>query len=245
MLKLTRRLLITMTAVLLGLTGLTACGGQPDPAEESAASEANTPDPIQPQSEDSPTALSGEQEAGSTLIVYFSVPETSDPEGMTEEEENSTHVVDGQVLGNTQYVAQLIEETTGAGVFRVETAEELPLDHESLVDQARQEQGSNARPELKSLVSNLESYDTIFVGYPIWWSDLPMVMYTFFEQHDLGGKTIIPFSTHGGSNLAGTVESIQELAPDSTVVTDAFTISRNDMDDADTEVAAWLGNLGY
>ncbi|MFD3308654.1 flavodoxin [Streptomyces sp. NPDC058656] len=179
-----------------------------------------------------------------TLVAYFSVPETDDPDNMNENEENSTHVVDGKVLGNTQYVAQIIEERTGAEVFRIETAEELPLDHQALTDLALKLQEGNERPKLKSLIPKLEEYDTVFIGYPIWWYDLPMPMYTFLEQHDFSKKNIMLFSTHGGNRLSGTVEIITETLSDSTVISNAFTISRDDMDNAESEVDSWLDSLG-
>ncbi|MEV4033560.1 flavodoxin [Streptomyces umbrinus] len=179
-----------------------------------------------------------------TLVTYFSVPETNDPNNMTADEENSTHVVDGKVLGNTQYVAQIIEKRTGAEVFRIETAEELPLDHGTLEDLALEQQEANERPKLKASVPNLKEYDTVFIGYPIWWYDLPMPVYTFLEQHDFSGKNIILFSTHGGNRLGETVGSITEKLSDSTVISNAFTISRDDMDNAETEVGDWLDSLG-
>ncbi|MFF3712961.1 flavodoxin [Streptomyces phaeochromogenes] len=191
-----------------------------------------------------PTKIDRPLEKSRTLIAYFSVPETEDPDNMSDDEENSTHVVDGKVLGNTQYVAQIIEKRTGAEVFRIETAEELPLDHATLEDLALEQQEGNARPKLKTLIPNLEDYDTVFVGYPIWWYDLPMPMYTFLEEHDFGGKDIILFSTHGGNRLSGTVETITETLSDSTVISNAFTISRDDMGEAEAEVGGWLDSLG-
>ncbi|MFE5706229.1 flavodoxin [Rhodococcus koreensis] len=178
------------------------------------------------------------------LIAYFSVPLTDDPNDMNEDEANSTHIVDGRVLGNTQYVAQLIQARTGAELFRIETTEDLPLDFSMLEEQALREQEAGARPDLKALIPNLADYDTIFLGYPIFWYDLPMPVYTFLERHDFAGKTIIPFSTHGGSRLSGTVEIITETLSGATVAGNAFTISRDDMDDAEAEVGAWLDVLG-
>jgi flavodoxin len=163
---------------------------------------------------------------------------------MTENEENSVHVVDGKALGNTQHVAQIIEKRTGAETFRIETAERLPLDHEALSDFALEQQEGNKRPKLKAQISNLEEYDTVFIGYPIWWYDLPMPMYTFLEQHDFSKKNVILFSTHGGSRLSGTVEIVTKTLTDSTVISNAFTISRDDMDNAEAEVSNWLDSLG-
>ncbi len=182
-------------------------------------------------------------DAARTLVTYFSVPETDRPDGMTEDQANSTHVVDGVVLGNTQYVAQLIGARTGAQLFRIETAEPLPLDHATLENHALELQEQNARPKLKTTIPNLAAYDTVFIGYPIWWYDLPAPMFTFLEQHDFSGKNIILFSTHGGSRLSGTDEKIAGLLTGAKVLPNAFTISRDDMDDAKAQVDAWLDNV--
>ena len=188
-------------------------------------------------------ALDRAVEGSRTLVAYFSLPLTDDPNGMNEDEANSAHVVDGQVLGNTQYVAQLIQARLGADLFRIETAEPLPLDIGVLEQQALREQEAGDRPALKASIPDLADYDTIFIGYPIYWYDMPMPVYTFLEQHDFSGKAIIPFTTHGGSRLSGTVEIIADKLPNSTVVSDAFTISRDDMDDAPGEVRRWLDGM--
>lgn len=178
-----------------------------------------------------------------TLVVYFSVPETDDPGGMTQDEENSTHVVDGTVYGNTQYVAMLMAERLGADQFRIETAEELPLDHDTLIDRAVGWQDAGTRPELKALIENLDEYNTVIVGYPIWEYDMPMPLYTFFEQHDFSGKNVYVYTTHDVSGLSGTLETVTDLLAGATVSQNAFDISRNDMDDSETRVNEWLDTI--
>ncbi len=189
------------------------------------------------------TADNSTASGGKSLVVYFSVPETTDPENMTEEEENSAVVIDGEVLGNTQYVAYVIQENTGADIFRIEPEIPYTTEHEELVDLAREEQSEDARPAIKEEIENIDEYTDIYVGYPIWWSDMPQILYTFFDTYDFSGKNIIPFSTHGGSQLAGTVETIKELEPDARVYEDALTISRDDVQDAEDEIISWLDNL--
>lgn len=184
-----------------------------------------------------------EPEAGRTLVVYFSMPETADAENMTTEEDNSVVVKNGQVLGNTQYMAQVIAETAGADLFRIEPETPYPTDHTTLVDIASEEQDTDARPAIKGRVENIEQYDTIFVGYPIWWSDMPMILYTFFDTYDFGGKTLIPFSTHGGSSFAGTPSTIARLEPEAEM-RDGLTISRNHIEDAGQEIVSWVNSLG-
>ena len=176
------------------------------------------------------------------LVTYFSMPETTNPNNMTTEEDNSVVVIDGEVLGNTQYMAYVIQETTGADIFRIEPRTPYPTNHSTLVDLAAEEQEQNARPAIKDRVTNMDDYDVVFIGYPIWWSDMPQILYTFFDTYDFSGKTIIPFSTHGGSSFAGTPRTIQRLEPDATML-DGLTISRNNIQDARQEIIDWVNDL--
>ena len=90
--------------------------------------------------------------------------------------------------------------------------QQYPLDHDPLVEQAAQEQAENARPKLASSLDNLEQYDTVLLGYPNWWGDLPMPLYTFLEEYDLSGKTVIPFCTLASSDLGQSGQLLAELA---------------------------------
>lgn len=191
------------------------------------------------------TATGATGATGKPLIVYFSMPETDKPDNMTREEDNSVVVIDGKVLGNTQYVALLIQKMTGGDIFRIQPETPYPTDHDTLVDLADEEQERRARPALAGQVPNLDAYDTIFIGYPNWWGDMPMILYTFLEQYDLSGKTVIPFNTHGGSGFSRTIGAIAELQPKATVVRNGFTVSRNSVDRAEPDVAEWLAELGY
>ena len=125
------------------------------------------------------------------------------------------------------------------------TVETYPVGINEVIDQAAQEQAANARPELADHIDNLDDYDTIFIGYPNWWGDLPMPVYSFFDEYDLSGKTIIPFNTHNGSRLSRTVQTIQELEPNATVVTDAFTVHESQVPDAKSDIDAWLTDIGF
>lgn len=179
------------------------------------------------------------------LVVYFSMPETANAANMTREEANSTVVVDGAVLGNTQYLARLIERNTGADSFRIEPKTPYPARHDRLVDIAKREQNNAARPGLSAKAEGLERYGVIFPGYPNWWGDMPMILYSFLENHDLSGKTIIPFNTHGGSGFSNTIDAIAKLQPDATVVRNGFSVFRNSVAGCEKELIAWLRELGY
>lgn len=179
------------------------------------------------------------------LVVYFSMPETTDPSNMTKEEDNSTVVIDGKVLGNTQYMANVIQENTGADIFRIEPETPYPTDHKTLVDLAADEQDKKARPTIKSHVDNMEQYDTIFLGYPNWWGDMPMILYSFLDEYDLSGKTIIPFNSHGGSGFSNTISTIKKLEPNATVSEKGYTVSRNKVEEDAPNIISWLSDLGY
>ena len=135
----------------------------------------------------------GSDDKEKNLVVYFSMPETTEPENMSREEELSTVIIDGEVLGNTQYVAYIIAENTGADIFRIEPVTPYPLNHSELEDIAQKEQSENFRPEIAGTVENIEQYDIIFFGFPNWYYDMPMIMYSFLDQYDLAGKTVVPF----------------------------------------------------
>ena len=219
---------------------------QPAASEEGAAAE-------QPQEGDE-TGAPAEETTGSDseqgdsaaassniLIAYFSVPETDGVDAVA----GASHVVvDGEVLGNTQYIAQLIQQQTGGDLFRIETVQEYPGSHDPLLEFAYNERAEGARPELAAQMENLDSYDIIFLGYPNWNADLPMPLYTLLEQTDLSGKTIVPFTTHGGSGFSRTIQTIQELQPNATVISDGLSISRNSVAQAEGDVASWVSGLG-
>lgn len=224
---------------------------EPAASEEGAAAESDTAE--QPQAgdkTDAPTeeTTGSESEQGDSaaassniLIAYFSVPET---DGVDAVAGASRVVVDGEVLGNTQYIAQLIQQQTGGDLFRIETVQEYPGSHDPLLEFAYNERAEGARPELAAQMENLDSYDIIFLGYPNWNADLPMLLYTLLEQTDLSGKTIVPFTTHGGSGFSRTIQTIQELQPNATVISDGLSISRNGVAQAEGDVASWVSGLG-
>lgn len=224
---------------------------EPAASEEGAAAESDTAE--QPQAgdetdapEEEATGSDSEQgdsasASSNILIAYFSVPET---DGVDAVAGASRVVVDGEVLGNTQYIAQLIQQQTGGDLFRIETVQEYPGSHDPLLEFAYNERAEGARPELAAQMENLDSYDIIFLGYPNWNADLPMPLYTLLEQTDLSGKTIVPFTTHGGSGFSRTIQTIQELQPNATVVSDGLSISRNSVAQAESDVASWVSGLG-
>ena len=145
--------------------------------------------------------------------------------------------------GNTMIVAEMVQEGTGADLFEIKPETPYPDAYDEMLDVATEEQSTDARPAMLEPIDSIEQYDTIFVGYPIWWGDMPNIVKTFLESYDFTGKTVVPFSTHAGSGLSGTGSTIQNMLPDATVM-DGFTVSgqtaQENPDNAKETVDEWL-----
>lgn len=146
--------------------------------------------------------------------------------------------------GNTQKLANIISKEVGGDFRRIEPVKPYPTGDE-LFDYTEEEANNNARPEFKDLDIDIDDYDIIFVGYPIWWYQMPMIMYTFFDEYNFEGKTIVPFNTHEGSGDSGTYDEISELEPGATVL-DGLAIRGGNMESDQTQtVRNWLKDLGF
>ena len=145
--------------------------------------------------------------------------------------------------GNTEIVAEMIAEQVGAVVFPIQTVKPYPKGYEECTEIARREKEEAARPELLEPLESLDEYEIVYLGYPIWYGDMPMAVYSFLENYDFTGKTILPFCTHAGSGLAGTVDSIRAVCEGATVLEGlaiAGTTAQNEPDRTRTFVNAWL-----
>ena len=168
-----------------------------------------------------------------TLIVFFSRAGENWDVGTIEK-------------GNTEIVAEYIAEETGFDIFRIEPIEDYPSDYNEMLDVATKEREENARPEIKNEIENIDDYQTIILGYPIWWGDMPMIVYNFLESYNFSGKTIYPFDTHGGSGLANTVNAIKETAVGSDVK-DGLAIlgkdAQNDFEKVKPKIDEWIQDI--
>lgn len=233
-------------AVILSMAmvlSLAACGNSQNDTSTTTNSQEETPTPSSQETEDSETAdAPGNQDESKILIAYFAVAENS---GVDAVASASYTTVNGENVGRVRALANMIQAETGGDLFSIQTSVVYPTEGDALIDFAAEEQDENARPELTSQIENLDEYDTIFVGYPNWWYDMPMVMYSFFDEYDFSGKTIIPFNSHNGSRFSSTIDTIQELEPDATVITDGFTVNERNVADSAGDIADWLDGLGY
>ena len=147
--------------------------------------------------------------------------------------------------GNTESVAERIAERTGADVFEIVTVQDYPEDYNALLDFARNEQREDARPELAEHIGNMDTYDVIFLGYPNWWGDMPMPLYSFLDEYDLSGKSIMPFVTFGGSGFSRTIRAIEDAEPEATVL-EGLSIRDRRVHDSSTDraIEEWIDGSG-
>ena len=174
----------------------------------------------------------------------------TDTSGSNEESKAEDSVGVGKILvayfshsGNTKKIAEEIQSKTGADIFEIKTVNVYSDDYNTVLDEAKAEQNDKARPELSEKVKDMTQYQTVIIGYPIWWGDMPMAVYSFLDEYDLSGKTVLPFCTHGGSGLCQTDKNIQNEEKDAKV-TDGLAISDASLDDADGDIDQWLKRNG-
>lgn len=170
---------------------------------------------------------------GKALVAYFSLAGEQYAVGVIEE-------------GNTSIIAHMIGDAVGADLFEIQAETPYPTTHSELLDVSRQEMSENARPAYVGDVENWADYDTVYLGFPNWWGDMPMIVYHFLESHDWSGKTVIPFCTHGGSGLSGTERTIAQIT--GAAMMDGFAISgetaQNDRERGQAAVNDWLREGG-
>lgn len=175
------------------------------------------------------TSISGRK----ALVVFFS--HTGENYGVGNISEGNTHII-----------ARMIGEATDGTLFEIEPEKEYPHDsYDEVVEIAKQEKNRKARPAIKGDVK-VEDYDVIFIGYPNWWGDMPMPVYTFLEKHDWNGKTVVPFCTHEGSGLSSTERHIGETCKGATVAKGLAVrgeTAQNNREQARKTVNSWIEKL--
>lgn len=238
---------------------VTACGNNQNQEESNAAAQENQQTETQQQtdaqeevngtdssaSDDSSSGSSSQGSSSGMLVAYFTYAENAAlPDGVDASSSASIQTWNHEMTGNTGAVAHMISEATGADIFSIQTVEKYPDSYDATIDQGREEQNADARPELSTHIENLDSYDTIFLGFPNWWGDMPMAIYSFLDAYDLSGKTIVPFVTSGGSGFSGSISDIESAEPGATVQ-EGLALSDSSAMDAQSDVEEWLSGLGY
>ena len=185
------------------------------------------------QASEAPAGEETSEGAGTALVVYYSRAGENYADGGTE-------VIE---VGHTKVMAGYIVEATGADTFEIVPQEDYPFSYSECLDRASAELADDARPEIACEMPDVTGYDTIFVGCPIWWGSEPMVVRTFLDKVDLSGKTIVPFTTHGGSGLGSVVGNLEARIAGATFL-DGKAVAGTAVDGARDEVLQWVEGLG-
>ena len=168
-----------------------------------------------------------------TLVVFFSHP-------------GDNYAVGNITVGNTKKVADLISEKTGAQQFEIVAEKDYNMAYKPLCDLAKEEQQNGELPAFKGEVENIDQYETVFIGGPVWWGTYPQVVFTFFSKYDLNNKTLIPFTTHEGSGLGRCVDDVKAAYPNATVKQGLAIRGTDAQSGAGTKrVEKWLEELGF
>ena len=232
-----KRILSIILAVLL-IASLAACGnGQK--TETTAKSDATTS-----KADDTATQAEAAQQDAKTstdkniLILYFSADNTKDVDAVS----TATPMPNGE--SSVKWIADIIHDEVGGDIEPIIPSRDYPLEYNTVADAAKAEVDNNERPAFEPLNVDPTQYKTVFIGYPIWWYTLPMVLETFFDTYDLSGVTIVPFNTHAGSRDGNTYNMIREREPNANVI-DGIAIAGSDAgsDSAKTQVVEWVKKL--
>lgn len=232
-------LLIAVVLTLASCGGTPAAQATPQPTEAPTVAEPAAPAPEGTTASEESTATAAEEsgEGHRVLIVYFSPANADGVDGIS----GATPRVGD--ASSVEYIAQIIGGKVDAETAKIVPTDPYPIVYDDTANRAKSEQDQDARPAFE-LDINPEDYDVIFVGYPVWWYHLPMIMRSFFDTYDFGGKTIIPFNTHAGSRDGGTYREIAALEPDATVL-DGIAVAGERAFGAETDVLSWLAGLSY
>lgn len=243
------RLFVSLWAALLACT-LTACGVQVPGAQETSSgfqaapvSNASSMESNSSAEEDIPSSESPVSDAdGKTLIAYFSLwGNVDDPEGI-DATTSASIVISNSRFGTTEYVARMIREEAGGDLYLIETVKPYPADFQAVINQNHEETANGILPELKGSSLELSGYDTVFLGYPVWATDVPQAIRSFLEQNDLSGKTVIPFCTHDGYGAGRSYSTVREVSGADTL--SGLAIEAKDVPNAKGTVTAWLESIG-
>ena len=145
-------------------------------------------------------------------------------------------------VGSTQNIAKEIQKQTNSDIFEIVPEVAYSDDYDTVVDDVKKEQQEKSRPKIKNKIENIDEYETIYVGYPNWWGEMPMILYTFFEDYDLSNKTITLFCTSGESGLSDTEKTIQVLEPSAPMVKGLY-VSKSASKEATGDVKEWVNEI--
>ena len=244
-------LVMLMLLVILMLLSLSACGSKssedtPTGNQSSVSAQEPASSPAEEENDvENPSSEDDAEYGSSILVAYFSRSgNTVWEDGVDAVTSASINVMqDGQFAGNAELLAGMARQVTDGDLFLIQTADTYPSGYRDTTDLAKVEQNNGVRPALASHVENMDQYDTIVLVYPNWWGNLPQPLYTFLEEYDFSGKTILPLCTHEGSRMGSTERTIASLCPDATLM-DGLAVRGGSAAGAQSEVETWINNSG-
>lgn len=229
-----KKLFAVMMACMMA-SALAACGSTENDVEEHTVPEPSTT--VEPVVE-----TESEAETEKSTSPADTADEATETEPEPEDTAATGLVVYFSWSGNTESVALEIQNQSGADTFRLVPAEPYTDDYDALLDIAQEEQRNGARPVISGSIKNFDSYEVVYLGYPNWWGDMPMILYSFLDDYDLSGKTIVPFVTSGGSGFSNTIHTIESMEPNAEVL-DGLSLGSSQTANHSDAVENWLSGL--
>ena len=243
--------------MLVMVFAMTACGNENTAGTQQAGTTANTAANSQTSAERSSEASSQLQNTESEKTTMETETSAAQTEVLTEAA-NGTQAGEEKAAaaettaagkkalvvyfswsGNTRSIANEIQAQTGADIFELVSTTPYSSDYNTVLNEAKTEQSNQARPKISGTISNFDSYDVVYVGFPNWWGDMPMILYSFFDEYDLSGKTIAPFVSSGGSGFSGALATMKSLEPGAQVL-DGLSLSSSASARPQNAVSEWL-----
>lgn len=166
-----------------------------------------------------------------SLVIYFS--------------RNGENYVNGEIknieIGNTEIIANYIKDIVGADLFKVEPINEYPYNYKECCDLAKLQLENNLRPKVKTFLDDINNYDVIYIGGPIWWGHYPCPLYTVLENLDFNGKIVKPFSTHEGSKLGSVMDDIKKICIGAEIK-EGLAIQGSEVKNKEGKLESWCKN---
>ena len=233
------RIAFLIVLCLCLMTGLCACGKQADEKTSTAPAD-NSVQETEQRNEgslaDATSEITGSDAEDQTTPTATDDENLTDAQG-SDDEYNKVLVVYFSHTGTTRGVSEYLHEVVGGDLIEIEPVNPYPEGYSDALDPAKQEQRENARPEIANVIEHLDSYETIYLGYPIWWGTTPMIINTLLETYDFSGKTVVPYATSGGTGISQSIKDIRSEIPDADVM-DGLLVKSND------DIIPWLKELG-
>lgn len=235
-----KRKVSILLALVLAIS-LAACGKAPADGNASSNGDASSTAETVSEAAEQTAGSEPSDGGGNVLIAYFSWADNA----VLADDVDAIASPSVLVPGNVQQLAGWVQEKTGGDLFSIRVTDPYPSDWDDCLARANEERGDDARPELAEHVENMESYDVVFLGYPNWWYGVPMALLSFLEDHDLSGKQVYLFCSHGTGGLAQSVELITEAALGAVISDNIFDCYEEDASSSREDIQEWVAGIGY